>query len=68
MIYFDIIDVCYMNNELAKTSEYSFISGHVPTSIFKRYFGVAMYFQREVQIAVNLKSVSYPFHKAECSV
>ena len=31
------------------------VARHVPTRIFKMYFGVAMYSQREVQIAVNLK-------------
>ena len=38
------------------------VARHVPTRIFKMYFGVAMYSQREVQIAVNLKGFSYSFH------
>ena len=42
------------------------VARHVPTLIFKTYFGVAMYSQREVQIAVNLKGVSYSSHQAEC--
>lgn len=43
------------------------VARHVPTRIFKMYFGVAMYSQREVQISVNLKGFSYSFHQAECS-
>ena len=68
MIYFDIIDVCDLRNELAKSLNRALlVARHVPTLIFKMYFGVAMYSQREVQISVNLKGFSYSFHQAECS-
>ena len=43
------------------------VARHVPTRIFKTYFGVAIYSQREVQIAVNLKGFSYSFHQVGCS-